>query len=144
MKINQLNKAALLTTLLLAQQAFSADDPTGRWKTFDEDTKKAKSIVEIYKNANGTVSGKVVKLFKHSGAVCKKCDGKRKNQPIEGLTFLWGLKDTGKKWDKGEILDPQNGKTYDAEIQVINHGQSLKVTGKFLMIRRSQVWKKMP
>ncbi len=39
-----------------------AQDVTGKWKTIDDETGEAKSIVEIYKQ-NGKVYGKVVEIL---------------------------------------------------------------------------------
>ncbi len=137
-----MKKALFLAGVLAAKMAFAADSPIGQWETIDDETNKARSVVEIYEKADGTIAGKVVELFKNPNAVCKKCDGKRKNQPIQGMEVLWGLKDDGDEWAGGRILDPEKGKTYRAAIKVINGGKALKVTGKLLVFSRSQIWKK--
>ncbi len=99
--------------------------------------------MEIYQNADGTLAGKVIKLLKKPGALCEKCDGNRKNKPIEGMMVLWGLKEKGDKWSDGTILDPAKGKTYRSEIKLIDGGKSLKVTGKLFVFSRSQIWHKL-
>ncbi|MBS9782092.1 MAG: DUF2147 domain-containing protein [Gammaproteobacteria bacterium] len=136
-------KKLMMFLLLGASQSVFAGGPIGQWKTIDDETKQAKSIVEVYQKADGTVAGKVLKLLQKPGAVCKKCDGAKKNQPIEGMEILWGLKKEGDKWTSGTILDPKKGKTYRAEIKVIDGGKTLKVTGKVLMFSRSQLWHKL-
>ncbi len=138
-----MKKLILFVLLIFGQQVFAGDSPVGQWKTIDDESKQAKSIVEIYQKSDGTIAGKVIRLLKKPSAVCKKCDGTKKNQPIEGMDILWGLKQKGDKWTDGTILDPAKGKTYRAEIKVIDGGKTLKVTGKVLMFGRSQLWHKM-
>src|SRR3546814_2729399 len=71
----------------------SSDLPVGTWKTIDDATGKAKSLVTI-RDDDGTLHGKVVKLFNpfKPNPTCEKCEGKRKDQPIMGMEILWGLK----------------------------------------------------
>ncbi len=138
-----MKKIILVALLAMTQSLFSAESPVGKWKSIDDETKEAKSIIKIYQEPDGTVAGKVIKLLQKPGALCEKCKGADKNKPIEGMKILWGLKDAGDSWDSGTILDPKKGKTYRAEIKVINKGRALKVTGKFLFISRSQVWQRI-
>jgi hypothetical protein len=80
---------ATLLALPLLALSFSAmaADATGRWKTIDDKTGKVKSIVEITKATNGSLSGKVVEvLYSERGPnpVCDKCSGANKNKPVKG------------------------------------------------------------
>ncbi len=72
--------------------------------------------------------------------VCKKCDGERKNKPIEGMTIMWGLKKDGDEWSGGQILDPSKGKIYKVTIKLIDGGNKLDVHGfiGFSLIGRSR------
>jgi hypothetical protein len=53
--------------------------------------------------------GKVEKIFLKPGEdpnpKCEKCEGERHNQPIIGMTILWGLTKQGDEYEGGEILD---------------------------------------
>jgi uncharacterized protein (DUF2147 family) len=117
--------------------------PVGLWKTVDDDTGKAKSIVEIWEK-NGVLYGRIKKLIDPSepNPVCDKCTGKRQNSPIIGMTIMEGLKQDGKEWNGGTILDPENGKTYKVLIEVQNGGKKLKVRGYigFSLLGRTQYW----
>ncbi|MEF9942731.1 MAG: DUF2147 domain-containing protein, partial [Burkholderiaceae bacterium] len=73
---------------------------------------------------------------------CDQCSGARKDQPVIGMTILWGLKNEGDEWTGGEILDPKNGKTYKAKAKLVDGGKKLEVRG-FLGISlfgRTQTW----
>src|SRR3546814_12055055 len=82
--IRPLLYAATVLVAIAAGAAWAANDtPVGTWKTIDDATGKAKSLVTI-RDDDGTLHGKVVKLFNPSkpNPTCEKCEGKRKAQPI--------------------------------------------------------------
>lgn len=121
------------------------DSPAGLWKTIDDKTGKERSLVRIVDN-NGVFEGKVEKIFEQSGDdpnhLCKKCEGERKDKPIIGMSFLWGLKKDGGEYGGGEILDPKNGKVYRAKMRLIEGGRKLEVRGYvgLSLFGRSQTW----
>lgn len=118
----------------------------GKWKTIDDETGKAKSIVEIYKGGDGKYYGKITKLFREPGEelnpVCEDCKGHKKNKPIIGMIIITGMEKTGSNmWKRGEILDPGNGSVYSCKMW--RDGKNLQVRG-FLGVSiagRSQTWK---
>lgn len=137
---------AIATSLLLATTAALAanNTPVGTWKTIDDKTKQPKSIVQITE-VNGELQGKVLKVLQSDDGpnpVCKECDGERKNQPVEGMVIMWGVKADGDEWDGGKILDPKNGKVYKVKLKTIENGTKLDVHGYigFSLIGRSQEW----
>lgn len=145
-----LSRLTLATGLLLiAGSAFAATDtPVGTWKTIDDKTHQPKSIVEITDN-NGELQAKVVKVLNSDegpNPICKECDGARKNQPIEGMTIMWGVTKDDDVWDGGKILDPKNGKQYKVKLTLTDGGQKLDVHGYigFALLGRSQVWERQP
>ena len=145
-----LSRFTLATSLLLiAGSAFAATDtPVGTWKTIDDKTHQPKSIVEITDN-NGELQAKVVKVLNSDegpNPICKKCDGARKNQPVEGMTIMWGVTRDDDVWDGGKILDPKNGKVYKVKLTLMDGGQKLDVHGYigFALLGRSQVWERQP
>ncbi|GAA0704432.1 DUF2147 domain-containing protein [Dokdonella soli] len=127
--------------------ALAADlTPVGTWTTIDDATGKPKSIVQITENA-GKLEGKVLEVLQSDEGphpTCKKCEGERKDQPVEGMTILWGVSKDGDVWDGGQILDPKNGKTYKVKLTVTDNGQKLDVHGYigFALLGRSQVWER--
>lgn len=137
----------LAAGLLPATIALAASDtPVGTWKTIDDETGKAKAIVEISAE-NGALQGKVIEVLQSDqgdNPVCKECEGERHNQPVEGMTILWGLERDGDQWEGGHILDPNNGKIYKAKMELTDNGESLKVRGYigFSLLGRTQVWQR--
>ncbi len=140
---------AVVFLLALSSQAADPSGVTGKWKTIDDETGKAKSIVEIYED-NGTYSGRIVKLFLEPHEVqnpnCDKCTGEKKDKPITGLQILSGLKKDGDKWSGGDIMDPKNGKTYSCKAELAEGGAKLKLRGfiGFSLLGRTQTWIREP
>ena len=138
-------KASLLLLACLPLAAHAAD-PTGRWKTIDDETGKPKSVVQIEQAANGTLSGKVVEILQSNhgpNPTCDKCDGALKGKPIKGMTILWGLKPDGTAvWGGGSVLDPAKGKTYKAKITLTEGGKKLQMRGYVGIeaLGRTQTW----
>lgn len=113
----------------------------GKWKTVDDETGQAKSIVEIYKKTDGKYYGKVSQLLiKPANANCVDCKDDRKNLPILGMEIIRGLKKEGNEFTGGTITDPKTGKTYKCTIT--KDGTQLNVRGYvgFSLIGRTQTW----
>ena len=138
----------LLTSLLLAVLPLSAfaqeASPLGKWKTIDDETGKAKSIVEITRAPDGTLRGTVVEILssdKGPNPICDKCKGANKDKPVKGMVILWGLKPDGdNEFAGGTILDPAKGKTYRSKMELQAGGAKLGVSGCVAFICREQVW----
>lgn len=126
--------AMFMTTLFYAQIE-------GKWKTIDDETGEAKSIVEITKKSNGQYYGKIVQLLqKPTNNNCVKCTDDRKNKPLVGLEIIRGMKKSGNEFTGGTITDPKSGKTYKCNIS--RDGSKLNVRGYvgFSLIGRTQTW----
>ena len=140
-----MKRLLFLSFLLCPFLAFSqVSSIVGSWKSIDDETGEAKSIVRIYKGTDGKYYGKIEKLFKNPDDKCDKCEGENKDKPIVGMVIITGMKENGNKLDGGKILDPGNGKTYFASLSIEKDGR-LKVRGsldKFGVAGRSQYWVK--
>lgn len=145
-----INKLLLAFVFLFTGQLFAAEgvSPIGLWKTIDDETKKEKSIVEVYE-IDGKLHGKIQKIFRPTdedqNPKCDKCKGNMKDQPIIGLEILKKLKKSSDKiWNDGDITDPNNGKTYSCKIELIEDGKKLKVRGfiGFSLLGRTQIWER--
>lgn len=142
MRIRYAMLAALLALPALAWS--DPGSPAGRWQTIDDDTGKAKSIVEIYRTTDGSYAGKVVEILdtrNGTDPLCDKCRGSNRNKPIKGMVILWGLKPDGPgKWNGGTVLDPENGKTYKSKIELLENARKLGMSGCIAFICRRQIW----
>ncbi|MCU7615158.1 DUF2147 domain-containing protein [Chryseobacterium sp. GMJ5] len=116
----------------------------GKWKTIDDETKQAKSIVEIFKKSDGKYYGKVSQLLiKPANPNCVGCKDDRKGKPILGMEIIRGLEKDGAEFTDGTITDPKTGKTYKCTITRI--GDKLNVRGYMgvSILGRTQVWQKV-
>ncbi|MCX7635535.1 MAG: DUF2147 domain-containing protein [Syntrophales bacterium] len=140
----------VIVALLLALGApVWAASPVGKWKTIDDETKKEKSIVEIYE-VGGKYYGRIVQLLQEKDGgkskLCTKCPGADANKPMLGLVFLKDLQADGNEFTGGTIMDPNNGKIYKCKMELIEGGSKLKVRG-FLgvsLLGRTQIWQRVP
>lgn len=132
---------ALLTIALISVTGF-AQSVLGDWKTIDDNSGEAKSIVSIYER-DGKIYGKVKEIFNEErrDAVCIECTGKDKNKPVLGLEIIKGLEKDGDEYNEGTITDPENGKQYKCYI-VLEEPNKLKVRGYvgFSLLGRTQYW----
>ncbi|MBR1981738.1 MAG: DUF2147 domain-containing protein [Akkermansia sp.] len=118
---------------LCALAAQATANITGYWTTIDDETREAKSVVQVYEY-QGKYYGRVVELLKNPGAKAKI-----KGSPdIKGLTIIWDLEKDGDTYSGGEILDPQKGKVYGCEMW--REGKKLIVRGKIAFLGRNQTW----
>ena len=145
-------RLAIAASLLLgASAAFAANDtPVGTWKQVDDATGKPTSIIQITEN-NGKLQGKVLQVMNATPEdiardgnppKCTQCNGANKDQPIIGMTIMWGVSKDDDVWNGGKILDPKNGKVYKSKLTVQEGGKKLEVRGYVgvPMFGRSQVW----
>jgi uncharacterized protein (DUF2147 family) len=129
----------LFVNLVSSQEVF------GEWKTIDDNTGLAKSIVEVYEQ-NGKVFGRIKKILKEEkrDVRCVYCKGDQKNQKVEGMLILKNLSKDKDKYEGGTVTDPENGKTYDAKMWLNeNDPNVLMVRGYLSFLYRTQEWKRI-
>ena len=132
-----------LLLLFFFSQISISQTIVGKWKTIDDETGEAKSIVQIWKAEDGMFYGKIMKLFdpKKQESVCDKCDPKdsRYKQKVIGMKIINGMKKTDdNEWTEGTILDPNNGKVYKCKLFM--EGKNLMVRGYIAFLYRTQTW----
>ena len=137
----------VLAIIVLAAITVNAAElsPVGLWRTIDDNTGQPKGLVRI-REVDGQYDGKIEKAFPKPGEdpapKCDKCDGARHNQPVLGMTILWGLTQQGDEYQGGEILDPESGKIYRVKMKLTDGGKKLEVRGfiGISLLGRSQIW----
>jgi uncharacterized protein (DUF2147 family) len=146
LNMNLIRFAFLAWVFLAAGYVQAAEtSPAGLWKTIDDQSGQAKGLIRIREIA-GKFEGKIDKIFPKPGddpaPRCEKCEGSLHNQPVLGLTFLWGFTRQGDEYQGGEILDPESGKIYRAKMKLVDGGKKLEVRGfiGFSLFGRSQTW----
>lgn len=136
----------LILCVLVLNLFANSTDIRGFWRTIDENTGKARSVVAIYEY-QGKYYGRIVLTFddktppgiKETLAFHKEtAPGVLGNPPYIGLDFIWNLQKEGDKYIRGRIMDPEKGKTYDAKLWKENG--NLIVRGELFIFGRNQTW----
>jgi uncharacterized protein (DUF2147 family) len=122
--------------------------PVGFWNTISDTDGRPTAIVEVREEHGefvGIVRGLLVPADPED-SVCGKCSGERKGQRVVGMEILRHIRREGGEWGGGEILDPQNGKTYRARLKLADGGKKLIVRGYIgvSLFGRSQTWVRRP
>jgi uncharacterized protein (DUF2147 family) len=148
----ELMRKIIFAVLLLINVVFAAQ-LEGFYKTFDETTGNAKSIVRLYK-CGDNLCGRIVALYDEKGkrieetlsapySVADKIKGKPK---MAGLDIIWNMKLNPKEneYSGGKILDPKSGNIYSGVVwQDKKDARQLRVQGKIGPIGRTQQWQVM-
>jgi uncharacterized protein (DUF2147 family) len=142
-----MKKTVIQLLFLLAGTACFSQTILGKWKTIDDETGEAKSIVEIYEY-NGEVHGKIIQLFRKpeedQDPVCDKCSDDRKNIKIVGMQIIRNMKLKDGYYQGGTILDPKNGKVYKCELWLSGSDTNkLELRGYWGWFYRTQTWIRM-
>jgi uncharacterized protein (DUF2147 family) len=120
-----MRKTALSGIILLAAvTTANAADPLGEWR--DEDGKATIKIVDCNSRLWGVVASESIP----GGIDNKNPDKAKRTRPTLGMPVLLNMKkssDEKEKWE-GKVYNAENGKTYDATIQ-LKSANALRVEG---------------
>jgi len=128
----------------VASAAAQSSTPVGTWKTVNE-RGEPEGLVRIVEVA-GELRGRVEKVYSppapETNPVCIACSGERKDKPVIGMQILSGLRWDGEQYSGGEVLDPNNGRSYRCLLRVTDDGRKLEVRGYIgiSLLGRTQVW----
>lgn len=133
-----------LILVFLVSFSGQAQDIFGQWKTIDDQTGEAKSIVEIYKR-DGKVFGKIVSILNPEvkDALCLKCEGEDKNKPVLGFELIKNMTKEGRYYKNGTIFDPEHGKKYKCRLMLTENPDILQVRGFIAFLYASQYWQRV-
>src|SRR4026209_308746 len=131
-------------TLMLVDASAATPTAAGAWKQIDGNGKVG-ALVTI-SDEGGVFVGRLSRLFLEPGddpnPICTECPGEMRNQPVLGLVFIEGMKQSGLDYEGGTILDPETGKLYKASMSLDPGGSRLTVRGYIGLpiFGRSQTW----
>jgi hypothetical protein len=149
------------TSIALAEENISSESsssetlsPVGYWQTIDDGTHQPRSVIKICALGNKNLFGRIIQVNYAAGEepkdLCQLCSDKdpRKNQKNLGMVILTDVhpdQTDSSVWNGGKVLDPTNGKIYNAKITQSDDGQHLTLRGYFgiELFGRSQTWNRI-
>ena len=150
MRASTVTVLAFLALAVGASTAGADLTPVGLWQSVDDDTKQPNGWFLITDHG-GVYDGIIAKMFLQPGqdpnVACSRCKDDRHDKPWLGLEIIRGMKAAAdNKYEGGTILDPRDGKVYDAEMKLSPDGQTLTVRGYLgiSLLGRNQYWTRLP
>jgi uncharacterized protein (DUF2147 family) len=142
-----LNKTIMKTILLaaalsaLSTAAGASDTVYGLWLTEAEN-----STIRIADCGDDTPCGVIETAEIPHGEPTtdvNNADPALRETPIIGLIMLDGFEQSGSKWKKGRIYNPEDGKSYKSSIELDDDPNVLKVKGCIAFLCQTQRWNRM-
>lgn len=142
----KMKKIILFICVIFAFAKANSQDIKGTWKTIDDETGKAKSLVDIYEK-DGKIYGKITKVLvadAPENPLCTNCVDDLKDTPMIGLEIIKDLEKDGDVYEDGTILDPESGKSYTCKIWLNEENNNLlMVRGYVTFFYRTQTWERL-
>ena len=143
-----MRKLAIIGVIVMFVSSLIAQDIAGFWQTIDQTTHKPSSVVAVYAYEDKYYA-RILASFNDKGEIndsIYKPDGRApglEGKPYySGLDFVWNVTYEGAGKFSGYVVDPRNGKVYDAELW--RSGPDLILRGEMFVFGQNQTWPPFP
>ena len=121
-----------------AASAEGIEELIGVWRTI-----RHGALVEISDCGNETPCGTLAwaseTVFKGNTQDIRNRNLALRERPLLGVPILWGFQSLDGTWQNGRIYNPEDGKTFRANLRLLS-ADELQVTGCIGPFCRSQIW----
>lgn len=140
-------RIAILTllTALATSTSWAQATAVGLWQSFDNNTGAPRAEIRI-SASGGVLTGRIERSLQATTStavqVCEKCTDERKGAPLIGMALVKNAKPAAEAgvWEGGDILDPDEGKTYRLRLQLLEDGKKLQVRGYIGPFFKNRTW----
>jgi len=150
MRARQLTVAAALFSLAVTVPAHTQElTAAGLWQATDQASGQPTGWFLIREH-DGIFDGVIVKMYLRPGespdVACSQCRDDRRDKPWLGLDIIRDMKREGLNYKDGTILDPRNGRIYNAMMTLTADGRTLVVRGYLgiSLFGQNQYWIRLP
>lgn len=127
---------------------FSSEDIVGFWQTLDKQTNRPSSVIAVYSH-EGKYYGRIIGTYNDKGEIDdtiyhpkSRAPGIKGNPHYCGLDIVWDVQLDGRGNYSGYVIDPREGKIYDAKLW--RSGKDLILRGEVFIFGRNVTWPPFP
>lgn len=139
---------SLVFMLLFCSSLLAQEEVLGFWETVDDKTGKPSSVVAVY-GYQGKVYVRNIGSFNAKGEIDDSIYNPQGRAPglvgkpyYSGLDFVWNMTYEGAGRFTGYVVDPRDGKIYNAELW--RKGPNLILRGELFTFGENKVWPPFP